>query len=101
MWYGKVMNEERDPITEWEHAIERRIGAAAVICMLAVIVGAMVAPIFDRVIKNTLYRTYVLDDNCEQLVNHKMKLIRIGLWALAIVSWIVIISISNSGYCLH
>ena len=93
MWYGMDMIEERDPITEWEHAIGRRMGAAVVVCVLAVVIGAMVAPLFGWWIRNILYREYALYDDCEQRVAQTMKSVWIGLWALAVVSWIVIIAL--------
>ena len=79
---------ERDPITEWEHAIGRRIGAAAMVCLLAVVVGALVAPIFGWWIKGLLYRHYALEDDCEQRVRGTMKFVWGGLWLLALVAWI-------------
>ena len=93
MVYRRGMIEERDPITEWEHAIGRRIGAVTVVCVLAVLVGAMVAPLFGGWIKNILYREYALYDDCEQRVAHTMKYVRIGLWALAVMTWMVIIAL--------
>ena len=90
MWYGKVMNEERDPITEWEHAIERRIGGAAVVCMLIVVVGAMVAPLFGWAIKTQLYRYYALEDDCEQRVAKKNE-IR--------MDWVMATRIHGMGVC--
>ena len=91
MVYCIGMNNERDPITEWEHAIGSRIGSAMVVCVLLVVVAAMVAPIFGGVIKNALYREYALYDDCEQRVTNTMKSVRIWLWTLAIVAWIVVI----------
>jgi Mn2+/Fe2+ NRAMP family transporter len=92
------MNEERDPITEWEHAIERRIGGAAVVCMLIVVVGAMVAPLFGWAIKTQLYRYYALEDDCEQRVAKKMKSVWIGLWLLAFMAWAFVIACNAYGY---
>ena len=86
------MNIDKDPITELEHAIGRRIGGAAVACALAVIVGAMVAPIFGWWIKRILYRRYALCDDCEQQVQNTMKPIWIILWMLAIAAWIFVIA---------
>ncbi len=87
------MIEDRDPITEWEHAIGRRISAAVVVCVLAVIVGAMVAPLFGGWIKNILYREYALYDDCEQRVVHTMKHVRVWLWVIAAMAWMVIIAL--------
>jgi hypothetical protein len=87
MEYIGSMNIERDPITEWEHAIGRRIGAAAVVCALAIVVGAMVAPIFGWWIKGLLYRYYAIEDDCEERVENTMKIVWMGLWALAFVAW--------------
>lgn len=85
------MNEERDPITELEHAIGRRIEAAAVICVLAVLVGAMVAPIFGWWIKSLLYRYYALCDDCEKQVENTMKTVWVWLWTIAFVAWAYVI----------
>ena len=82
------MNIEQDPITDLEHAIGRRIGAAACICMLAVVVGAMVAPIFGWWIKGLLYRYYAIEDDCEQRVKHTMKFVWFGLWTIAVIAWV-------------
>ena len=84
------MNEERDPITEWEHAIGRRIGAAAMVCVLTVIIGAMVAPIFGWWIKNLLYQHYALHSDCEQMVAKDMPAIWVALWIIAILAWIFV-----------
>ena len=86
------MNVERDPITEWEHAIGSRIGAAAVVCVLAVVVGAMVAPIFGWWIKSILYRRYALCDDCEQQVKNTMKVVWTWLWVLAFMAWAFVIA---------
>jgi len=85
------MNNERDPITEWEHAIGRRIGAAAVVCVLMVIVGAMVAPLFGGWIKSILYRYYALEDDIELRVETTMKTMRVWLWTIAAVAWAFVI----------
>jgi hypothetical protein len=95
MEYIISMNEERDPITEWEHAIGRRIIAAVFVCGIAVIVGTMVAPIFGWWIKGILYRYYALEDDCEQRVEKTMKSVWIGLWMLAIIAWIFAIACNS------
>jgi membrane protein YqaA with SNARE-associated domain len=86
------MNTERDPITEFEHAIGRRIDSAILVCILAVVVGAMVAPIFGWWIKGLFYRYYALEDDCEQRVKNTMKIVWIGLWMLALISWTFVIA---------
>jgi len=91
MGYSMNMIDERDPITEWEHAIGRRTGALGVVCVLAIIVGAMVAPIFGWWVKNLLYREYALYDDCEQKVKNTMKYVWAGLWTLALIAWVVVI----------
>lgn len=98
MEYIAIMNEERDPITEWEHAIGRRIGAAAVVCVLLAIVGAMVAPIFGFWIKSMLYRKYALFDDCEQRVKETMEPIWIGLWIIALLTWAIVIACNINPY---
>ena len=87
------MIEERDPITEWEHAIGRRVGALVVVCVLAVLVGAMVAPLFGWWVKSLLYREYAIYDDCEQKVKDTMKYVWAALWTLAFVVWVVVIII--------
>ena len=94
MKYSGGMNEERDPITELEHAITRRIGAWSVVFVLMVFVGAMVAPIFGGLIKGLLYEHYSLYNDCEQRVNHTMKAVWICLWVLAMTTWAIAIAIN-------
>lgn len=87
MKYLIGMNVERDPITEWEHAIERRLGAGIIVLVLAVLVGAMVAPAFGWWVKRTLYYEYAVYPDCEQRVKHTMKFVWVWLWLLAIGAW--------------
>ena len=92
------MNNERDPITELEHAVGRRIGAAAMVCVLMALVGAMVAPIFGWWIKGLLYRYYALDDDCESKTNKTMRFVWIGLWITAFLAWAFVIWCNIVGY---
>jgi hypothetical protein len=94
MKYSGGMNDERDPITEWEHAIYRRIGAGAVVCMITVFIGAMIAPIFGEWIKGYLYEYYCLYNDCEQRVKTAMKTVWICLWGLALVAWIIVFAVN-------
>ena len=87
-----AMNNERDPITEWEHAIGRRIGAMAVVCLMAIVVGAMVAPIFGGWVKKLLYEHYALYDDCETRVKDTMPIVWLILWGIAIMAWIFAIA---------
>ena len=92
------MNNERDPITEWEHAIERRVGGAVIVCMIAVFVGAMVAPIFGWWIKGLLYKHYALETDCDQKVEDTMKFVWVCLWILAFMAWAIAIGCNLCGY---
>jgi len=82
---------ERDPISEWENAIESRLGACVVITILFAFVCCLFAPIFGPIIKSMKRRQYVLYEDYEQRAETDMKGIRPLLWIVAIIGWIVLI----------
>lgn len=73
------------------NTVKRGLGTAAVVCALAVVVGAMVAPLFEGWIERVLYREYALDSNCEKKVAVTMVFVSIGLWLIAIAAWAFVI----------
>ena len=89
MWYITSMNE-RDPITEWGNAIKHRLGSAAVIIILFAFVCCLVAPAFSPWIKHMKRKEYVLYHNYEQRAEEDMKGIRVLLWIVAIIAWIIL-----------
>lgn len=82
---------ERDPISEWEDAIGRRIGAASVVLLLLAFVCCLIAPVFGPFIKYAKLHEYVLFSDYERRAEEDMKVIRPLLWIVAIVSWIIFI----------
>jgi heme/copper-type cytochrome/quinol oxidase subunit 2 len=81
---------ERDPITEWEHAIGRRIGTWAFVCVLAVVVLPVFFPLFASAIKGMLYRHYALEDDTEKKARHTMKVLWI-LWLVFLPVWLAVL----------
>lgn len=59
----------------------------AFVCLLAVLIGCMVAPVFGGCIKHLLYVEYGDEQGGEQKVNEMMPGILCILWAIAIVAW--------------
>lgn len=78
---------ERDPITEWGHAIERRVGAAAVVVLVMAFLLCLVAPLFGPLIKQMKRRDYALYSNYEARAEADMKFIRPILWVVALIGW--------------
>lgn len=82
---------ERDPISEWDTAIKSRLGTCVAVTMLFAFVCCLFAPIFGPIIKSMKRRQYVLYDDYEQRAEADMKPIRLLLWIVAIIGWIVVI----------
>jgi len=82
---------ERDPISEWEHAIGRRIGSWAVVGLLLILVGCLVAPIFGPMIRQKKMQKYAMFQDYEQRAEAEMPMVWLGLWSLAILAWIFVI----------
>lgn len=89
---------ERDPITEWEHAIMSRVAAWGFACILMVLVGCLVAPIFGPMIKRWKTHYYAVHDDCEQRAEAEMPVIRVWLWILAAIAWAFVIWCNLHGY---
>lgn len=77
----------RDPITEWENAIEKRIGAAAIVLLLLIFTFCLIAPVASPLIKQFRRRKYVLHDDYEERAEKDMKYIRLLLWIIAMITW--------------
>ena len=82
---------ERDPITEWEHAIERRLGAAVMVAILCAFICLLIAPAFGPLIKRFKRKQYAISRNYEELAEQDMRGIRPLLWVGAIIGWIFFI----------
>jgi hypothetical protein len=81
---------EKNPITNVSDSIKSAAGAAVVIAILLAFVMCLVAPIFEPYIKQCKRRYYVLYDDCEKRAEQDMKSIRVMLWAIAVIGWIVL-----------
>ena len=87
------MTDLKDPITEWEGAIKNRvISIVAILCMLACSM-CLIAPVFGPLIKKYKRQQYAIYENYEELAENDMKSIRIYLWAIAIIGWIIFIGL--------
>lgn len=73
------MNEKR--------TISGTIAGAAFVCLLAVLIGCMVAPVFGGWIKHLLYVEYGDERDGEQKVNEMMPIVWVGLWIIALLAW--------------
>jgi hypothetical protein len=81
---------ERDPISEWQSAIKKRIENAIGTLMLLAFVCLLVAPLFGPIIKHMKRKQYVMYSDYEERAESDMKGIRPILWTIAIVGWIVL-----------
>lgn len=86
------MIENRDPITEWENAIKTRVQSAVMTLILMAFVCCLVAPVFGPSIKQAKRRTYMMETNYEELAERDMKGIRVLLWIISIISWMILIA---------
>ena len=77
-----------------EHTIGGRIAGAAFVCLLGVLVGCMVAPLFGWWIKRLLYRSYYMDHDCEQKVENIMPVVWVGLWIIAFLAWAFVLAVN-------
>ena len=82
---------ERDPISEWQHAITRRLGTATMVIILLAFICLLVAPVFGPLIKRFKRRQYALYKNYEELAEQDMKGIRPWLWVGSVIGWIFFI----------
>jgi hypothetical protein len=82
---------ERDPITEWEDAIKKRIGEAIILLILLAFALCLIAPSFLPIIKAMKRRQYVMSHDYEELAEADMVNIRKWLWGTVIVSWTLLI----------
>ncbi len=80
---------ERDPITEWEHAIGRRLVNWSFVVILIAFICCLIAPLFSPMIKHTRRHYHIMSSNYEELAENDMKSIRPILWIIALIAWIV------------
>ncbi len=89
--YCAIMNEHRDPITDWTDAIMSRIWHGIIIIVMVAFVCGLIAPIFGESIRIRLLKALVMEPNCIDLVNKAMPKVWFALWAWAVISWTILI----------
>jgi hypothetical protein len=88
---------ERDPISDWENAIVKRVGTATVVLILLAFMCCLAAPLFGPSIKHMKRKEYAIFENYEEMAEADMKSIRPLLWIVAVIGWIIMIY-CNSHY---
>jgi hypothetical protein len=89
------MKDLKDPITKWEDAIGERLVDITMIFILFAIICCLFAPLFGPIIKKYKRRVYVMSANYEELAERDMKAIRIWLWIICIIGWILVIKTNS------
>jgi len=77
----------RDPITEWEVAIGKRVEYGILFIPIFLMGLFLVAPLFGPYIKTHVRRQNVMYEDYELRTNRHMRVIYLILWAFAILGW--------------
>lgn len=80
----------RDPITEWQTAIAKRIESAVLFLFILAFFCCLFAPLFGPSIKAAKRRQYVMYEDYEARTNAYMRVVYPILWIIAILGWITV-----------
>ena len=87
------MNENKTLLAGLIGALKSLITEVGGICLIALIVGCLVAPVFGKLIQyDMLKNTKTLTEM--SVVYSKMKWVYLILWLIAIASWIVLFALN-------